>query len=135
MSPQPGGTRHRPRGVDTGGVTTARTVSGHYIERELLFAVPAQSMVENVIWPAYLDVNLTRSEGRRVPAELAVDEPTVEEIARAVKQVGYGVAVEREKTYPREHEPRGRVLVGDAGDASKSDLLQATAAYLGAIRT
>ena len=91
-------------------------------------------MVENVIWPAYLDVNLTRSEGRRVPAELAVDEPTVEEIARAVKQVGYDVAVERGKIYPREHEPRGRVLVRDAGDASKSDLLQATAAYLGAIR-
>jgi signal recognition particle subunit SRP19 len=91
-------------------------------------------MVENVIWPAYLDANLSRSEGRRVPEDLAVEDPTVEEIARAVKQVGYDVAVEREKTYSREYEPRGRVLVRDAGDASKSDLLQATAAYLGAIR-
>jgi len=91
-------------------------------------------MVENVIWPAYLDANLSRSEGRRVPEDLAVEDPTVEEIARAVKQVGYDVTVERDKTYSREYEPRGRVLVKDADDASKSDLLQATAAYLNAIR-
>jgi signal recognition particle subunit SRP19 len=91
-------------------------------------------MVENVIWPAYFDASLTRAEGRRVPADLAVEEPTVDEIARAVKQVGYDVGVDREATYPREYEPRGRVLVQDADDASKSDLLQATAAYLGAIR-
>jgi signal recognition particle subunit SRP19 len=91
-------------------------------------------MVENVIWPAYFDAALTRAEGRRVSAELAVKEPTVEEIARAVKQVGYDAVVERDTTYPREYEPRGRVLVRDADDATKSDLLQATAAYLGAIR-
>jgi signal recognition particle subunit SRP19 len=69
-----------------------------------------------------------------VSRELAVEEPTVEEIARAVKQVGYDAVVERDTTYPREFEPRGRVLVRDADDATKSDLLQATAAYLGAIR-
>ena len=91
-------------------------------------------MVENVIWPAYLDATLSRSEGRRVPGDLAVEEPTIEEIARAVKQVGYDVEVNRDKTYSREYEPRGQVLVKDADDASKSDLLQATAAYLGAIR-
>jgi signal recognition particle subunit SRP19 len=91
-------------------------------------------MVENVIWPAYLDATLSRAEGRRVPAELAVPEPTVEEIAQAVQQVGYDAVIERDTTYPREYEPRGRVLVKDADDAQKSDLLQATAAYLEAIR-
>ena len=91
-------------------------------------------MVENVIWPAYLDANLTRAEGRRVPRDLAVEDPDVEEIARAVQQVGYDVVIERDRTYPREYEPRGRVIVKDADDAGKSDLLQATAAYLGAIR-
>jgi signal recognition particle subunit SRP19 len=91
-------------------------------------------MVENVIWPAYLDATLARSEGRRVPTELAVEEPTVDEIAQAVQQVGYDAVIERDATYPREYEPRGRVLVKDADDAAKSDLLQATAAYLEAIR-
>jgi signal recognition particle subunit SRP19 len=91
-------------------------------------------MVENVIWPAYLDADLTRSEGRRVPEDVAVPEPTVDEIAEAVGQVGYDAVIERDKTYSREYEPRGRVLVKDADDASKSDLLGAVAAYLGAIR-
>ena len=92
-------------------------------------------MVENVIWPAYLDASLTRAEGRRVPDELAVEEPTVDEIAQAVQQVGYDAIIERDKTYSREYEPRGRVVVRGADDAGKSDLLQATAAYLEVIRS
>ena len=91
-------------------------------------------MVENVIWPAALDANLSRAEGRRVSLDLAVEDPTVEEIAKAVQQVGYDAVVEREKRYPREYETRGRVLVQNADDAGKSDLLQAVAAYVGALR-
>ncbi|EMA47560.1 signal recognition particle subunit SRP19 [Halococcus saccharolyticus] len=91
-------------------------------------------MVENVIWPAYLDRELSRSEGRRVPRSSAVPEPTVDEIARAAGQVGYDVVIEREKTYPREYEPRGRVLIENADDAGKSDLLQAVAAYVAVLR-
>ena len=91
-------------------------------------------MVENAIWPAFLDAELSRSEGRRVARDLAVPDPTVEEIAQAVQQVGYDSVVERDKQYPREWEARGRVLVKDAGDATKADLLQAVAAYLGVIR-
>ncbi len=91
-------------------------------------------MVENVIWPAFLDAECTRGEGRRVSLEAAVAEPTVDEIAQAVQQVGYDAVIEREKTYPREFEPRGRVLVQGADDASKSDLLAAVAAYVAAIR-
>jgi len=91
-------------------------------------------MVERVIWPAFLDADLTRSEGRRVAREQAVPDPSVDEIAEAVQQVGYDAVIEREKTYSREYEPRGRVLVKDADDASKTDLLQAVAAYLQALR-
>ena len=91
-------------------------------------------MVENVIWPAYLDAAKTRAEGRRVPRELVVEQPTVDEIAAAVQQVGYDAVIERERTYPREYEPRGRVLVKDADDASKNDLVQAIAAYVAALR-
>ncbi len=91
-------------------------------------------MVENVIWPAFLDADRSRSEGRRVSQELAVSEPTVEEIAKAVQQVGYDAVIERDKTYPREYETRGRVLVKGAEDATKTDLLGAVAAYLDALR-
>jgi len=91
-------------------------------------------MVENVIWPAYLDANVSRREGRRVATDLAVPDPEPDEIATAVQQVGYDAVIEREVTYPREYDVRGRVLVKDADDASKSDLLSAVAAYLGALR-
>jgi signal recognition particle subunit SRP19 len=92
-------------------------------------------MVENVLYPAFFDAALTRGKGRRVPESVAVEEPTVEEVARAVQQVGYDAVIEREKAYSREHwRTRGRVLVKDAGDAAKNDLVQAVGAYLGALR-
>jgi len=91
-------------------------------------------MVENVIWPAYFDADLTRSKGRRVPEELAVPAPELEEIAQAVQQVGYDAVVERDVAYPREHyQQRGRVLVKDADD-SKNDVVQAVAAYVATMR-
>jgi len=91
-------------------------------------------MVENVIWPAYLDAANTRAEGRRVPLDQAIEDPTVDEIAEAVQQVGYDAVIERDKTYSREFEPRGRVLVKGADDATKNDLVQAIAAYVGILR-
>ena len=91
-------------------------------------------MVENVIYPAYLDADLTRSEGRRVPQDQAVEEPDVDEIAKAVQQVGYDAVIEREKAYSREFEPRGRVLVQGTEDTAKNDLVQAVAAYVNILR-
>ena len=92
-------------------------------------------MVENVIWPAYLDAALTRSEGRRVARDAAIEDPTVDEIAKAVQQVGYDAVIEREKSYSREgHRQRGRVLVKNPDDDSKNDIVQAVAAYVNALR-
>jgi signal recognition particle subunit SRP19 len=91
-------------------------------------------MVENVIWPAYLDAAKSRAEGRRVPREEAIEDPTVDEIASAVQQVGYDAVIDRDATYPREYEPRGRVVVRGADDASKTDLVQAVAAYVTILR-
>ena len=91
-------------------------------------------MVENVLWPAYFDAGLTRSEGRRVPTDLAVEAPTVDEIAEAVQQVGYDAVIERDMTYSREFEPRGAVVVQGTEDTAKNDLVQAIAAYLGVLR-
>lgn len=91
-------------------------------------------MVENVIWPAAVDAERSRSEGRRIPLDLAVADPSLDEIATAVQQVGYDAVIEHDKTYPREFEERGRVVVKDADDASKSDLLSAVGAYLQALR-
>jgi len=92
-------------------------------------------MVENVLYPAYYDAALTRGEGRRVAESMAVEAPTVDELATAVQQVGYDAVIERDTAYSREHhEPRGRVLVKGTEDSTKNDLVQAVGAYLGALR-
>jgi len=59
--------------------------------------------------------------------------PTVDEIADAVQQVGYDAVIERDKTYSREYEERGRVLVKGADD-TKNDLVQAIGAYIELLR-
>ena len=91
-------------------------------------------MVENVIWPAYLDADRSRREGRRVSLDIAVPAPTVEEIAAAAEQIGYAVRIEPEKQYPRDYEGTGCVVVEGVEDASKNDLVQAVAAYVAAMR-
>ena len=92
-------------------------------------------MVENVLYPAYFDATLSRADGRRVPEALAVDDADVDEIAKAVQQVGYDVVVERDKQYSREgHRDRGRVLVKNPDGDAKNDIVQAAAAYVNALR-
>lgn len=92
-------------------------------------------MPDKILWTAYFDKEKTRREGRRVPLDLAVEEPTVDDIAQAVQQVGYDAVIDREMAYPREaYEARGRVIVRGADDAAKNDLVQAVGAYLQAIR-
>ena len=92
-------------------------------------------MVEKIIWPAYFDADRSRTEGRRVPLDLAVDSPELDEIAKSVQQVGYDAVIERDVAYPRDpFERTGRVRVREADDSTKNDLVQAIAAYIGAIR-
>lgn len=93
-------------------------------------------MVEKIVWPAYFDADKSRRDGRRVPRDLAVTDPMVDEIAKAVQQVGYDAVIERDVAYPRQPwEPTGRVRVRDADDARKNDLVQAVAAYVKALRS
>ena len=65
-----------------------------------------------VIWPAYFDRNLSRDEGRKVPLKLAVENPSVEKIAKAAVALRLNPVIEEDARYPSKHwENRGRVLV------------------------
>lgn len=86
-------------------------------------------MPTTVLWPAYFDATKPRNAGRRVAESNALDNPTVDRLAAAVQQVGYDATVQREKSYSREPVARGRVLVEHAGEDSKTDIIQAVAAY------
>ncbi len=56
-----------------------------------------------IIWPSYIDKNKSRREGRRVPKNLAVENPSLKEIENALKKLGLDPIIHREKRYPRQH--------------------------------
>ncbi len=68
-------------------------------------------MKKIVLWPSYFDIRLKRREGRRVPKSLAVNAPTVEELAIAAKNLGLSPEVEHSKSYPSTPWVKGRVFV------------------------
>jgi signal recognition particle subunit SRP19 len=65
-----------------------------------------------VIWPAYLDIQRSRLEGRMVDKNLAVESPTADEIYEACRELSYEPVLEDAKRLPRfSWERSGRVLV------------------------
>lgn len=68
------------------------------------------------IYPAYINKNKTRGEGRRVTSDKAVENPALNEIRDVLVNAGLSVEVEPNKVYPREPNKyenlmRGRIRV------------------------
>jgi signal recognition particle subunit SRP19 len=83
------------------------------------------------VYPGYLSKGGSRSDGRRVPAELAVGELTLEELVAAAVRLGYKAEAEPEKNYPRlAHEFAGRVKITKRAGTSKTQLLRQLAEEL-----
>jgi signal recognition particle subunit SRP19 len=59
-----------------------------------------------------MNKDLSLSEGRKISKELAVSNPTISEIERALKRLGFQYSVDKERAYPGKwYEKSGRVLV------------------------
>ncbi len=88
--------------------------------------MPSKKERKKVLWPVYFDLHRKRSEGRRVPKGLAVENLEIPEIARAIKSMGLEYEVDYDARYPafwwRES---GRVLVKT--DMKKEKLLKKAA--------
>ena len=63
------------------------------------------------IYPLYFDANRTRAQGRRVGAELAVQNPLAREIVDAVQLLGLKTVFEPGKMHPKDWANPGRVRV------------------------
>lgn len=82
-----------------------------------------------VIWPIYFNSKASRKQGRRVPLELAVDDPKAEEIYQVAEKMGLNPIIEEEKAYPRMWwKEKGRVLVDKT--KSKTSILKEIAVQL-----
>jgi signal recognition particle subunit SRP19 len=82
-----------------------------------------------VLWPVYFDRSLSRQQGRRVARDVAVKNPSVEDIVAAAKKLDLSPEVEKTAAHPsRWWEQEGRVMVEQAG--SKTEILWDIAAEL-----
>ena len=64
------------------------------------------------LYPVYFDASRSRSEGRRVPASLAVKNPLAREIANACSRLVLPTLLEPDKIHPKDWANPGRVKVG-----------------------
>lgn len=75
-----------------------------------------------VLWPEYFDAKRTRADGRKVRKGMAVSDPSIELISKALQRLGLEHKLEAEKSYPSNwHGHKGRVLVEKT--MRKSELL------------
>ena len=67
-----------------------------------------------VIWPAYLNRDKTREEGRIISKKSAISQPTFDEIVKAAEKLGFSPVPEADKSYPRSWwEKSGRVMIAN----------------------
>lgn len=64
-----------------------------------------------ILYPCYFDKNRSHKEGRRVPIELAVENPLAKTMADAVQQLGLPCVFEGDKTHPQDFGNPGRIRV------------------------
>lgn len=76
-----------------------------------------------IIWPAYLDSKLTRSEGRRIPANLGAPDVTVDMLKQAADLRKLESEIEPGKRYPRQGVDRGGYLVIENPEGHKKQRL------------
>ncbi len=82
-----------------------------------------------VLYPCYFNRSLSRGEGRRVPLNLAVKNPSAESIFKIAEKLGLDPILQREKHHPaRWFYREGRVLVKRVD--KKTNILRAIAEEL-----
>ncbi len=76
------------------------------------------------VWPQYLDKNLSLNEGRKVSKEIAVEEPKLQDIEKALRRLNLPYSTQKRKviSLSKWYEKSGRILV--ESDKPKLELLK-----------
>jgi len=78
-----------------------------------------------IFWPQYFDAKRSRSKGRRIPKKFAIEKVNLEDIAKAAKNLGYNVEIERNYKYSRAWwDDPGRVLIDVKGKKKTKVMLE-----------
>ena len=78
-----------------------------------------------IIFPAYLDSDYSRKEGRRLPKSESISQPTLLELRLAAEKVGWNFEEDKEGVYPKEHwKKRGLIRIEKPEDLNKTMVLK-----------
>lgn len=81
------------------------------------------------IWPAYFDIKYSRGDGRRVPRNLAIRDPKIEDIEKAAVKLGLKPVLQPGKSYSKYPWMKSGVLLVDK-KGSKTDVIKMIAEKL-----
>jgi|YelNatPaOPRAMG01_1025707.scaffolds.fasta_scaffold93142_3 signal recognition particle subunit SRP19 len=87
-----------------------------------------------IIWLDNLNSSKTRGQGRKVPRDLAVDSPTLEEIERASSELGLKVESKERASRPGSWWERSGYVVIDRGGRPRSEILKGIARAIRGMR-
>jgi signal recognition particle subunit SRP19 len=77
-----------------------------------------------IVWPAYFEKNLTRTQGRRISSNLAASNVTLKILEMAAESSSFEYEVEPDKRYPRSFsESNGYLLVANPENHKKKRVL------------
>ncbi|KAJ1727479.1 signal recognition particle subunit [Coemansia sp. Benny D160-2] len=115
-----GGGMAAERNAGGGGIRIGQGLGGMQVVNDA-----AQFKDWVCLYPLYFDKGRSLNRGRKVPATLAVDSPYGKQLSMAVKEAGFSVCYEPNKSHPRDFFTAGRVrvkLFDDAGRPMRSDV-------------
>ena len=87
-----------------------------------------------IIWPIYFDTSKTRKEGRRVPKNIAVQTPKIDEIKQAADKLGLENEVNLNAHFPKNHWSKTGMLLVEKREA-KEKIIQKLAKQLVKIKS
>lgn len=86
-----------------------------------------------VLWPLYFDSTKSRVEGRKVVKGVAIPSPKLDEVRRAVEQLGFQCEIVSDASHPKLSWQRsGMLIVSKVG--SKTEMIRKVARQLLVIR-
>lgn len=77
--------------------------------------MPSKTENKFVIYPEYFDAKLSKSEGRKIPKKLAIQDPNVETIEAIAKKMNLNPLIEDKHYSKNWFEKRKRVVIDKKG--------------------
>ncbi|MFX1256753.1 MAG: signal recognition particle subunit SRP19/SEC65 family protein [Promethearchaeota archaeon] len=78
-----------------------------------------------IFWPQYFEAKRSKSNGRRLPKNLAIEKVTTNEILKAARKLGYQAEKEGTFRYPKTWwENPGRVAINTKGKKKSKIILE-----------